>query len=40
MPYLLNKYQAHDIDTSEDWIFAELLYKNMQNLITTSDIDS
>jgi pseudaminic acid cytidylyltransferase len=40
MPYLLNKYQAHDIDTSEDWIFAELLYKNMQNLITTSDIDA
>ena len=40
IPYLLNKYQAHDIDTSEDWIFAELLYKNMQSLITKSGIHS
>lgn len=31
IPIILEKYQAHDIDTPDDWIYAEFLYKNLKH---------
>ncbi len=31
LPYVLPRYQAHDIDTEDDWQYAEKIYKAFEN---------
>lgn len=32
IPYLLPKYEVHDIDNNDDWILAEAMYNALNNL--------